>query len=90
MDIKRIARSLSDKQLASRRTGETSFTTGYGATIPIQSDLKDADRQKVMQMAEQVVKDPQVVEWLGERIYKMLLEDWRERRERTLNYRGRF
>ena len=90
MDIKRIARSLSDKQLASRRTGETRFTAGYGATIPIQSDLKDADRRKVMQMAEEIVKDPQVVEWLAERIYKMLQEDLRDRRERTLNYRGRF
>ncbi len=90
MDIKRTAKSLSDKQQASRRTGETNFTAGYGATLAIQNNLKDADRKKVMQIAKRVVKDPQVVQWLGERVYKMLLEDIRDRRERTLNYRGRF
>ena len=90
MDIKRTAKSLSDRELAARRGPQTGFAAGYGATVPIYSELKDADRQQVLKLAARVVQDRQLVEFLGERVYRLLLEDLQGRRDRTLNYRGRF
>lgn len=66
--------------------GDAATPAGYAAPASSQSSLDQGELQAIAQKAATVLNDPLQLYRLTERVYELLVEDFRQQQDRSGNY----
>ncbi len=84
----------SDSEISWEPIGDSSVPPGYTASAQIQTNRLSSNSkinfQDLGELADQIKRDPLLMRQLAERVYQLMVEDLRQQKERSQNYRGLF